>query len=149
MKKIMIIFIAMFGLSCVSKADTVTVPTVVATLIDHVHAQVVFDSAGKTRLELTDAIFQAIPYKGGYIIEGQAGFSGDTVPQPGEPVYGRFVASGFINVAPYVKGFIVVNPNYSLLNALEFGPMYGYDFQEHHGYLGFQANLAFGLSPIK
>lgn len=148
MKKFLLALVAFAWLAPVAHADGFADP-LVTSLITHVHTQTVFDVSGRTRLELTDAIIQALPAHGAYIAEIQAGFSGLSTPQPGEPQYANFVASLSLRVDPYLKNVIYIPEQYSFLRAVEFGPVYGYDFREHHGYLGLQANLAFGLNPIQ
>lgn len=149
MKKYLIAIFTVFALSRGVKADTIDGPLLVSTLINHVHTQTIVDFAGKTRLELTDAVIQAVPHNGSYLLEGQVGFSGTTTPAAGEVKGVDFVFSALFRVDPFLKGVVSFPPSWTFLSSIEHGPIVGYDMRERHSYFGYQFNLAFGLNPIK
>ena len=140
-------FLFLALLSSPAYADSLTPPAEnipsFSNLINHCHAQIVFDSKGKTRFELTDIFLKALSYKSVDLLEFQAGLSVN--PADHSTVYIDPVVSAFFRIDPYLRDVFSI-PDYPIIRSLELGPVYGYDLRFHNGYLGLQFNFVFGIS---
>jgi len=119
---------------------------ITSTLLDHVMPVTQFKS-GETKLALMDSVIQIGSYDGRSILDLQAGFSGETKPEPGEASGMNLIAGGFLKLNSVVGDAVKFPPQWSFLNALEYGPAYNYDFREKSSYLSFQVGMAFKLTP--
>ena len=117
-------------------------PIVFSNLMNHLHAQAVFDATGETRLEFTDVLFKMAPYNSIYLLEFQAGLS-DAASKDSSSI--DPVASVFFRLDPYLREIFSIQ-DIPVIRSIEMGPLYGYDFREKHGYLGLQLNFVFSIS---
>ncbi len=131
---------------CVLKADILG-DQIKTSLIDHVSASTQWTTKGENRLALLSNIVQLGQWKGSAIGQLRFGFTGITNPAPDQVSSAGYVADAYINISPFIREYVTLDPSWSFLNSVEAGPAFAYDFREHHSYLAFSVGLAFGLNP--
>lgn len=120
---------------------------VTATLLDHVMPVTQFQN-GTTKIALVDSIIQIGNSNDGSILDLQAGFSGDTRPEPGDPRGVNWIAGGFFKISTLLRGKLHLPEHWKFLNSLEYGPALFYDGRTKEwtgSYI--QVGLAFTLNP--
>lgn len=125
----------------VSAQDQIT-----ATLLDHVMTVTQFHGTD-TRIALVDSVVQLGSVKGKSIFDLQAGFSGDTNPDAGDPSGINYIAGGFLKVSSLLNTDSIYPEHWKFLRAIEHGPVAMYDFRTKEIEAYYQAGLAFGLAP--
>lgn len=139
MKKML--FVAVMLMAGIAKADMVSL-----TLLEHVMPVTQFRS-GETRIALVDSIVQIGSYNGKSILDLQAGFNGDTKPEAGEVSGANLIGGGFLKVSSLISSSVHYPERWRFLQSVEHGPFVNYDFREKNWFGGYQAGLAFSLSP--
>lgn len=119
---------------------------ITSTLLDHVTTVTQFRS-GETNLALLDSVVRIGNVKGRSIFDIQAGFSGETKPEPGEATAANFVVSGLFKVSSLIKDKIDFPEQWEFLRSIEHGLAVTYDFREKDEFVSYQVGLAFSLKP--
>lgn len=143
MKKLLIA-VALLFLAVKSQAAD----QIVTTLLDHVTVCTQF-SSGETKLALLDSVIQVGKINGRSILDLQAGFSGDTAPDPEEPSGANFLVGAFFKVSSLIGDRLNLPEHWRFLNSIEHGPSFSYDLREKDTYISYQVGLAFTLYPIR
>lgn len=141
--KLLIVPVLIMGLRNQSKANPLS-DMIHATLIDHVELAIQFDDKGNQRLSLLDSILRIGNYNGYPLLHGQIGFSGDTVPPPGQKP--NWIAGWFLRLDPFFKS-VSVPAHWEFLKRLEFGTGWHYDFETKDKFANITVGLAFDPSP--
>ncbi len=138
--------LAMLGvlLFVVSQAKADIGDQITASLIDHVAAHSQWTTKGENRLALLASIVQIGKMDGSSIAQIRFGYN--TTVNDSSQTDG-YVGDVYMNISPFVRKYVKLDPNWTFLNSIEMGPNYAYDFQQHHSYLAFSVGLAFGLNP--
>lgn len=145
MKKI----ILMLGLLCITNSAKADLGDQIKTsLINHVAACSQWTTTGENRLALLSSVVEIGQMNGSSIAQIRFGFTGITNPAGGVDRGAGYVGDFYINVSPFVRKYVKLNPDWTFLNSVEAGPSFAYDFREHHSYLSFSVGLAFGLQPL-
>lgn len=142
MRKKMIVGLLFLLMASSAKADNL----IVATLLDHVMTVTQFKS-GETKLALMDSVVQIGSVNNESILDLQAGFSGETKPEPGEASAANVVVGGFFKVSTLMKGKVNFPEQWKFLNSIEHGAAWNYDLREKDSFFCYQVGLAFGLNP--
>lgn len=145
MKKIIV---AMFlGLSVKMCQASILGDQINASLIDHVSTHSQWTTKGENRLVLLADIVEIGKWKGSTIGQLRFGYSNTTNPNGTTAINSGYVADAYVNISPFVREYVTLNPDWTFLNSIEMGPSFAYDFRERHSYLAFSVGLAFGLNP--
>lgn len=116
------------------------------TLLDHVSTVTQFKN-GETKLALMDSIVLIGHKKGKSVFDIQAGFSGETKPEPNGIRGANIVVGGFLKINTLIQDNVSFPVQWEFLNSLEHGISYVYDFREKKDYVSYQVGLAFDLDP--
>lgn len=144
MNKVLIGLVVMLGLSAsVGAQDQIT-----ATLLDHVMTVTQFHGTD-TRIALVDSVIQLGSVKGKSIFDLQAGFSGDTNPEAGDPTGINYIAGGFLKVSSLLNTDSIYPEHWKFLRSIEHGPVAMYDFRTKEIEAYYQVGLAFQLQPVQ
>ena len=147
----LILFALGLGFVALAQADTtVSVPAITTVtgqpdpissitsnftvaLLDHVTASDEFTTSGDRKIEFTDGIIGAIPYKGDNVIVGDVGI----IPNLNDPTSFYKTYGIHLHLVQLVSQYLNYNPTYaSILQSVELDPRYSYDTDVHHGVLG-------------
>lgn len=120
---------------------------ITASLINHVSASSQWTTKGENRLALLAGIVEIGKMDGSAIGQLRFGFTGIANPEGGVDRGAGYVADAYLNISPFIRKYVKLDPNWTFLNSVEAGPNYAYDFREHHSYVAFSVGLAFGLNP--
>lgn len=146
MKKIVASFIGLLMFSSVAKADGVG-DQITASLINHVSAHSQWTTKGENRLSLLASIIEIGKMDGSSIAQIRFGYNtivnsdNQTEPDNG------YVGDIYMNISPFLRKYVKLDPDWTFLNSIEMGPAFSYDFQHHHSYAAFSVGLAFSLNP--
>lgn len=144
MKRIMLFGLLLLGTSIVRAdlGDQIT-----SSLISHVSAHSQYTTTGENRLALLASIVQIGKMNGSSIGQLRFGFTGIMNPDKNVTAGAGYVADAYVNISPFVRKYVTLDPNWTFLNSIEMGPSIAYDLREHHSYLAFSVGLAFSLQP--
>jgi hypothetical protein len=115
-------------------------------LLDHVDTVVQFRD-NDTNIALMDSILMMGHRDGRSILDLQAGFGGETKPEPGEVNQANFLYGAMFNISSLIKDKIPFASDWKFLNSLEYGVAYTHDSRENNDYWSLQAGLTFTLNP--
>lgn len=141
MKKALML-LAVLMLSVSVKAEDL----IKTTLLDHVTTVTMFKS-GESNLALMDSVILLGSVDGKSLFDIQAGFSGETRPEEGEPTGASLLAGGFFKVSSLINAKAKFPAHWEFLRSLEHGVSYVYDFRQKRDFVAYQVGLAFGLNP--
>lgn len=117
-----------------------------ASLLDNVATVTMFKN-GETNLAMMDSVLMFGDFGGKSIFDLEAGFSGETRPEPGEPTSASLLVGGFFKVSTFLNTKAHFPEHWEFLRSLEHGVVYVYDFREKRDYVAYQVGLAFDLNP--
>lgn len=118
-----------------------------ASLISHVSTHAQWTTKGEQRLALLTDIVEVGKWKGSAVGQLRFGFTGITNPDSTVTPGAGYVADAYINIAPFIRQYVTLNPAWQFLTSVEAGPSLAYDFREHHSLASFSVGLAFSLNP--
>ena len=136
MKKLLIAIL--FGFPAIALADVTPTPTnpsqIALTLLQHVSAVTEFTSHGEAKIQFLDGIVQMGHYQGEYVAAIDGGVS-DSLTETGHLAG---TVGIHLHVISAVNNLFSINPSLgATLKMLEITPRYSYDWDVHHGVLGF------------
>lgn len=120
---------------------------ITTSLISHISTHSEWTTKGENRLALLTDIIEIGKLDNKAIGQIRFGFTGITNPDSSVTPGAGYVADAYVNLAPFVRKYVSLNPDWTFLGNVEMGPAFSYDFREHHSYLAFSVGLAFGLNP--
>lgn len=118
------------------------------TLLDHVMPVTQFQS-GQTKVALVDSIIRIGRIDGNSLVDIQAGFNGNTKPQPDEPTGVNLVAGGFLKISTLISTKVNYPLHWEFLRSIQHGPAVMYDFRQKEWRGSYQVGLAFNLDPVQ
>jgi hypothetical protein len=141
------LFVLLVTLTGLARADILS--TVNSSLIDHVGLVSQLDARGTTRAALLDSVVEIGNFQGSDFLDVQAGFTGDTQPDPNQPKGINYTAGLLLRVDPFIKAYVTFPDHWDFLKSIQHGPFFNYDFRDHQSYVGYQLGMAFKLEPKK
>lgn len=120
---------------------------ITASLINHVSACSQWTTKGENRLALMAGIVQIGKMDGASIGQLRFGFNGIANAEGGADRGMGYVGDAYVNISPFIRKYVKLDPSWTFLNSIEAGPSYAYDFKAKHSYVAFSVGLAFGLNP--